>query len=84
MALMPDDEPELLPPRRSFLLMSILPALSANECPRTRPGLPSLLNSLRSRQTMASFLGIVAGMLGRVPGVLQLGQPAPASRHGRD
>lgn len=63
---MPDDEPELIlspafiPPGEDFL-----PALSGNES-LVSPARAYLLslNSPRSRQTMASFLGIVAGMLG--------------------
>ncbi|MDZ5641688.1 tyrosine-type recombinase/integrase [Enterobacter sp. A103] len=66
MILMPDDEPELglpavvIPPEVDFL-----PALSGGNAP-VSPARAYLLslNSLRSRQTMASFLGIVAGMLG--------------------
>jgi hypothetical protein len=65
MTLMPDDEPEQLRHRRSFHLMGISCrrwlVLKARSVP---PGLPAFLNSPRSRQTMASFLGIVAGMLG--------------------
>lgn len=68
MTLMPDDEPDLilspalLPPGESFLS-----APSASDAPLSpaRAYLLSL-NSPRSRQTMASFLGIVAGMLGAV------------------
>ncbi|MEP8861298.1 tyrosine-type recombinase/integrase (plasmid) [Enterobacter asburiae] len=66
MTLMPDDEPDLslpaaaLPPGEKFL-----PALSGGEGP-VSPARAYLLslNSPRSRQTMASFLSIVAGMLG--------------------
>ncbi|EKE2606156.1 integrase [Salmonella enterica] len=66
MPLIPDDEPELIlspariPPGENFL-----PALSASDAP-VSPARAYLLslNSPRSRQTMASFLGIVAGMLG--------------------
>jgi len=66
MILMPDDEPELslpaavLPPGEEFL-----PALSSENAP-VSPARAYLLslNSPRSRQTMASFLNIVAGMLG--------------------
>lgn len=68
MILIPDDEPELslpaavIPPGEEFL-----PALSGGEGP-VSPARAYLLslNSPRSRQTMASFLGIVAGMLGAV------------------
>ncbi|HFS8112812.1 TPA: tyrosine-type recombinase/integrase [Enterobacter asburiae] len=66
MTLLPDDDPELIlspaviPPVREFL-----PALSGDNAP-VSPARAYLLslNSPRSRQTMASFLGIVAGMLG--------------------
>ncbi|MGU3430983.1 tyrosine-type recombinase/integrase [Enterobacter hormaechei] len=66
MTLMPDDEPDLilspalLPPGEGFL-----PAPSASDAP-VSPARAYLLslNSPRSRQTMASFLNIVAGMLG--------------------
>jgi site-specific recombinase XerD len=66
MTLMPDDEPELLlspaaiPPDEDFL-----PALSDSDSP-VSPARAYLLslNSPRSRQTMASFLNIVARMLG--------------------
>lgn len=66
MTQMPDDEPDLflspalLPPGEGFL-----PAPSASDAP-VSPARAYLLslNSPRSRQTMASFLGIVAGMLG--------------------
>ncbi len=66
MALMTDDDPDLNPltelhsPDNEYF-----PALSANDMP-LNPARAYLLslNSLRSRQTMASFLGIVAGMLG--------------------
>ena len=66
MALMTDDDPDLNPltelhsPDNEYF-----PALSANDMP-LNPARAYLLslNSLRSRQTMASFLNIVAGMLG--------------------
>lgn len=66
MTLMPDDDPELnlypaiVPPGEDFL-----PALSGGGVP-VSPAQAYLLslNSPRSRQTMASFLNIVAGMLG--------------------
>ncbi|EHN8835005.1 tyrosine-type recombinase/integrase [Enterobacter hormaechei] len=66
MSLMPDDEHE-----RNLLAAAIpldeefLPALSGSDAP-VNPARAYLLslNSPRSRQTMASFLGIVAGMLG--------------------
>ncbi|HHA2302544.1 tyrosine-type recombinase/integrase [Enterobacter asburiae] len=66
MILMPDDEPELslpavvIPPGEE-----LLPALSGENAP-VSPARAYLLslNSPRSRQTMASFLNIVAGMLG--------------------
>lgn len=66
MTLMPDDEHELnlsltvITPDEEFL-----PALSGGDAP-VSPARAYLLslNSPRSRQTMASFLGIVAGMLG--------------------
>ena len=66
MTQMPDDEPDLimsptlLPPGEGFL-----PAPSASDAP-VSPARAYLLslNSPRSRQTMASFLNIVAGMLG--------------------
>ncbi|HDV8210915.1 TPA: tyrosine-type recombinase/integrase [Enterobacter hormaechei] len=66
MSLMHDDEPELfpspavIPPGEDFL-----PALSGEGAP-VSPARAYLLslNSPRSRQTMASFLNIVAGMLG--------------------
>lgn len=66
MTLMPDDEPQLslpavvIPPGEE-----LLPALSGENAP-VSPARAYLLslNSPRSRQTMASFLGIVAGMLG--------------------
>ena len=66
MTLMPDDEPEQLPPPAVIPLdVDFLPALVGTESPvgPARAYLLSL-NSPRSRQTMASFLGIVAGMLG--------------------
>lgn len=63
---MPDDEPELfpspvvIPPGEDFL-----PVLAGGEGP-VSPARTYLLslNSPRSRQTMASFLNIVVGMLG--------------------
>ena len=66
MTQMPDDDPDLsmspavIPPDGDFL-----PALTGGEGP-VSPARAYLLslNSPRSRQTMASFLGIVAGMLG--------------------
>jgi hypothetical protein len=63
MALMPDDEPDLNPPTVILLIMSIFrpcqPMTALNPPgPIFSPEFP------RSRQTMASFLGIVAGMLG--------------------
>ena len=66
MTLMPDDEQELnlsptvIPPDEYFL-----PALSGENTP-VSPARAYLLslNSPRSRQTMASFLSIVAGLLG--------------------
>ncbi|HDR2390418.1 TPA: integrase, partial [Enterobacter roggenkampii] len=66
MILIPDDEPELslpaavIPPGEEFL-----PALSGENA-SVSPARAYLLslNSPRSRQTMASFLSIVAGMLG--------------------
>ena len=66
MTLMPDDEPALIstsaviPPDVDFL-----PALAGGEVPVSpvRAYLLSL-NSPRSRQTMSSFLNIVAGLLG--------------------
>ncbi|WP_230354390.1 tyrosine-type recombinase/integrase [Lelliottia sp. WAP21] len=66
MILMPEDEPELslsaaiIPPNEDFL-----PALSGSNAP-VNPARAYLLslNSVRSRQTMVSFLNIVAGMLG--------------------
>lgn len=66
MILMPDDEPDLIlpaavmPPGEEFL-----PAQSGENAP-VSPARAYLLslNSPRSRQTMASFLNIVAGMLG--------------------
>lgn len=68
MILMPQDDPELsgdvltLPQQTDFL-----PALAGGELP-VSPARAYLLslNSSRSRQTMASFLNIVAGMLGAV------------------
>jgi len=66
MSQMPDDETELfpspavIPPGEDFL-----PVLAGGEGP-VSPARAYLLslNSVRSRQTMASFLNIVAGMLG--------------------
>lgn len=66
MTLMPDDEhefnlsPTVIAPDANFL-----PALSGGNAP-VSPARAYLLslNSFRSRQTMASFLNIVAGMLG--------------------
>jgi len=66
MSLMPDDEQDLnllaaaIPPDEEFL-----PTLSGSDV-QVNPARAYLLslNSPRSRQTMASFLGIVAGMLG--------------------
>ncbi|MCS3490928.1 tyrosine-type recombinase/integrase [Enterobacter sp. SLBN-59] len=66
MILIPDDEPErslsagVIPPDEDFL-----PALAGNHA-QVSPARAYLLslNSVRSRQTMASFLNIVAGMLG--------------------
>nr|QCO95801.1 integrase/recombinase [Enterobacter cloacae] len=66
MTLMPDDEPELIPsPVVIPSDVDFLPALVGAESPigPARAYLLSL-NSPRSRQTMASFLNIVAGMLG--------------------
>lgn len=66
MILIPDDEPELsLPSAAMPLGEEFLPALSGDNAP-VSPARAYLLslNSPRSRQTMASFLGIVAGMLG--------------------
>ncbi|ENN7018154.1 tyrosine-type recombinase/integrase [Enterobacter ludwigii] len=66
MTLMPDDEPELHPPPEVLPLdEDFLPALTSGEglVSPARAYLLSL-NSPRSRQTMASFLSIVAGMLG--------------------
>ncbi|MFN1131318.1 tyrosine-type recombinase/integrase [Lelliottia nimipressuralis] len=66
MTLIPDDDPELI---MSSPVISpdvdFLPALASDEIP-VSPARAYLLslNSPRSRQTMASFLGIVAGMLG--------------------
>lgn len=68
MTQMPDDEPDLI---LSPALLSpgegFLPGPSASDVP-VSPARAYLLslNSPRSRQTMASFLGIVAGMLGAV------------------
>ncbi|MEQ4962276.1 tyrosine-type recombinase/integrase [Enterobacter hormaechei] len=66
MSLMPDEKPELfpspavIPPGEDFL-----PTLSGSDVP-VSPARAYLLslNSPRSRQTMASFLNTVAGMLG--------------------
>lgn len=66
MILMPDDEPELLPPPVVIPPdEDVLPVLSGGNA-LVSPARAYLLslNSPRSRQTMASFLGIVAGMLG--------------------
>ncbi|EIO7326448.1 tyrosine-type recombinase/integrase [Shigella flexneri] len=62
MILIPDDEPELSLPAASE---EFLPALSGENAP-VSPARAYLLslNSHRSRQTMASFLNIVAVMLG--------------------
>lgn len=68
MTLMPDDEPELiLSPTAIPLDEDFLPMLSGGEVP-VSPARAYLLslNSPRSRQTMDSFLNIVAGMLGAV------------------
>jgi site-specific recombinase XerD len=64
--MMPDDDPEIhLSPAIVPLDADFLPALSGGEVP-VSPARAYLLslNSPRSRQTMASFLNIVAGMLG--------------------
>ncbi|HBQ8586969.1 TPA: integrase, partial [Klebsiella pneumoniae] len=66
MTLLPDDEPEKLPsPAVIYPGEVFLPALAGGEGP-VSPARAYLLslNSPRSRQTMASFLGIVAGLLG--------------------
>ncbi|MHA2900777.1 tyrosine-type recombinase/integrase [Enterobacter sp. H2G27] len=66
MTLMPDDEPEqILSPARIPPGEGFLPEPFASDVP-VSPARAYLLslNSPRSRQTMASFLGIVAGMLG--------------------
>ena len=66
MTLTPDDDPELnLSPVIISSDEDFLPALSVSDVP-VSPARAYLLslNSPRSRQTMASFLGIVAGMLG--------------------
>jgi len=66
MTRIPDDEPELfLSPAIIPLDEDFLPALSTGEVP-VSPARAYLLslNSPRSRQTMASFLNIVASMLG--------------------
>lgn len=68
MTLMPDDVPELLSsPAVISPDMEFLPALAGSESPFSpdRAYLLSL-NSPRSRQTMATFLNIFAGMLGAV------------------
>lgn len=66
MSLMPDDEPALILPA-AFISPDedFLPALAGGEGP-VSPARAYLLslNSSRSRRTMASFLNIVAGMLG--------------------
>lgn len=66
MTLMPDDDPELFPSSVVIPVdMDFLPALTGDEGP-VSPARSYLLslNSPHSRQTMASFLNIVAGMLG--------------------
>ncbi|HAV1480346.1 TPA: tyrosine-type recombinase/integrase [Enterobacter hormaechei subsp. steigerwaltii] len=66
MSLMPDDEPALgLPAAFISPDEDFLPALAGGEGP-VSPARAYLLslNSSRSRRTMASFLNIVAGMLG--------------------
>ncbi|WP_285112808.1 tyrosine-type recombinase/integrase [Leclercia adecarboxylata] len=66
MILMPDDEPDINLLERTLSPDPVVfPALSGNDLP-LNPARAYLLslNSPRSRQTMASFLGIVAGMLG--------------------
>ncbi len=70
MILIPDDEPELSLPAASE---EFLPALSGENAP-VSPARAYLLslNSHRSRQTMASFLNIVAVMLGAA-------SPSPAA-----
>lgn len=68
MILMPDDEPAIgLPAAVISLDAECLPALAGHDSP-VSPARAYLLslNSPRSRQTMASFLNIVAGMLGAV------------------
>lgn len=68
MTLMPDDETDLsLPAAVISPDEDFLPALSCGDVP-VSPARTYLLslNSPRSRQTMASFLSIVAGMLGAV------------------
>lgn len=59
-----DDHPDT-PPALAFRDQEFLPALAGNDAV-LNPARAYLLslNSPRSRQTMASFLGIVAGMLG--------------------
>jgi hypothetical protein len=65
MTLMPDDEPEQLPPPAVIPPDGdFLPALVGTESPVGPARLPAFPQFPRSRQTMASFLGIVAGMLG--------------------
>jgi len=66
MILMPDEEPDMnLLEGTLSTDPTVFPALSINDLP-VNPARAYLLslNSPRSRQTMASFLGIVAGMLG--------------------
>ncbi|AEN67277.1 integrase family protein (plasmid) [Enterobacter soli] len=66
MTLMPDDEPELNLSLATLLLdEDFLPALAGGEAP-VSPARAYLLslNSPRSRQTMSSFLRVVATMLG--------------------
>ncbi len=68
MSLLPDDEQERnLPAGAIPLDEEFLPAVFGRDAP-VNPARAYLLslNSPRSRQTMASFLGIVAGMLGAV------------------
>ncbi|MDK4743813.1 tyrosine-type recombinase/integrase (plasmid) [Leclercia adecarboxylata] len=68
MSLLPDDEPDINLLERTLSPDPVVfPALSGNDLP-LNPARAYLLslNSPRSRQTMASFLGIVAGMLGAV------------------
>ena len=98
MILMPDDEPELLPPPVVIPPdEDVLPVLSGGNA-LVSPARAYLLslNSPRSRQTMASFLGIVAGMLGatslescswgslrrhHVMGITELPPSTPIFRH---